>query len=96
MRTFKIIVAVALAALCIGLTGAIYLQSEGAALSVGTLLVLVIVSFLYDNRRSIFSGDKSMRAKLADEKTASAVAQAAALTRLSEGEIRGTPNYSGN
>ncbi len=94
MRTFKIIVALILAAFCIGVTGAIYLQSEGAAISVGSLIFLVIVSFLYDHRRSIFSGGPS-RARLQDEKTATALAQAAAFTRFAEGEVRGTPNYKG-
>ena len=94
MRTFKITVAIILAAFCIGITGAIYLQSEGAAISVGALLVLVIVSFLYDHRRSIFSS-APRRSRLHDERTATAVAQGAAFTRFAEGEVRGTPNYKG-
>lgn len=96
MRKFKIIVAIALAALCIGLTTAIYLQSPGAALAVGLLFLLVVISFLYDHRQAIFSQRAEVTIKLAEEKTALGVAQAAALTRLAEGEIRGTPNYSGS
>ena len=94
MRAFKIIVAIVLSAFCIGITGSIYLQSEGAAISVGLLLFLVIASFLYDHRRSIFSGEAS-RPRIQDEKTATAVAQGAAFTRFAEGEIRGAPNYKG-
>ncbi|MBO6633512.1 hypothetical protein [Parvibaculum sp.] len=94
MRTFKITVALVLAAFCIGVTGAIYLQSEGAAISVGALIFLVIVSFLYDHRRSIFTSDPA-RSHLKDDKTATAVAQGAAFTRFAEGEVRGAPNYKG-
>lgn len=96
MRKFKIVVALALAALCIGLTAAIYLQSPGAALAVGLLLLLVVISFLYDHRQAIFSKPAGITIKLAEEKAALGVTQAAALTRLAEGEIRGAPNYSGS
>ncbi|ABS64283.1 hypothetical protein Plav_2675 [Parvibaculum lavamentivorans DS-1] len=95
MRTFKIILAVLLAAFCIGVTGMIYLQSGGAAIAVGLLLGLVVVSFLFDNRRTLFRGDAG-RKEVVDGKAGLAVAQAAALTRFSEGEVRGTPNYKGN
>lgn len=96
MRKFKIIVAIALAALSVGLTAAIYLQNPGASLAVGLLLLMVLISFLYDHRQAIFSKPTDITIKLADEKTSLGVAQAAALTRLAEGEIRGTPNYSGS
>ena len=94
MRTFKITVTLILAAFCIGVTGAIYLQSEGAAISVGALLFLVIVSFLYDHRSTIFSSEPA-RSRLHDDKVGTAVAQGAAFTRFAEGEVRGTPNYKG-
>lgn len=95
MRIFKIVVALLLAATCIGVTGAIYLQSEGAAIAVGLLLALVVVSFLIDHRKSIFSGGARRDKSLAD-KAGVAVAQAAALTRFAEGEVRGAPDFKGS
>ena len=95
MRTFKITIAWILVAFCVGITGAVYLQSQGAAVAVGSLLPLVLVSFLYDHRTSIFSPGEA-KAKKKDELTGTAVAQGVALTRLAEGEVRGSPNYSGN
>ncbi len=92
MRTFKIVLALLIAAFCIGVTGLIYLQSGGAATGVGLLMGLVVVSFVFDNRRAIFSGGGSRKPAPGD-KTGVAVAQAAALTRFAEGEVRGTPNY---
>ncbi|MEQ8267956.1 MAG: hypothetical protein RH982_12210 [Parvibaculum sp.] len=94
MRTFKIVVALLLAAFCIGVTGAIYLQNEGAAIAVGLLIGLVLVSFLIDHRRSIFTGGGD--GKALDRKAGVGIAQAAALTRFAEGEVRGTPNYKGS
>lgn len=91
MRTFKIIVALLLAAFCIGITGSIYLQSEGAAIAVGLLLVLVVVSFVFDHRQSLFGGSRERPP--AGDKTGVAIAQGTALTRFAEGEVRGTANY---
>lgn len=91
MRTFKIVLALLIAAFCIGVTGLIYLQSGGAATGVGLLMGLVVVSFVFDNRSAIFSG--SPRKPAPGDKTGVAVAQAAALTRFAEGEVRGTPNF---
>ena len=87
MRTFKITIAWILVAFCVGITGAVYLQSQGAAVAVGSLLSLVLVSFLYDHRTSIFSPGEA-KAKKKDELTGTAVAQGVALTRLAEGEVR--------
>lgn len=92
MRTFKIVVALLFAAASIGVTGAIYLQSEGAAIAVGLLLALVIVSFLIDYRKSIFRGG-APRGKSFTDKAGVAVAQGTALTRFAEGEVRGAPNF---
>ncbi|MDZ4380357.1 MAG: hypothetical protein U0942_03345 [Parvibaculum sp.] len=94
MRTFKIVIAAILAALLVGVTGAIYLQSEGAAMSVGSLLALVLLSFVYDNRSQLFGGGAAT-ARAPGGKAGVAIGQATALTRFGEGEVRGTPGYKG-
>lgn len=94
MRTFKIVFLWALIALCVGLTGIIYLQSEGAATAVGSLLLLVIVSFAYDHRASIF-GKGEAAAIRHDEAVGASVGHAVAMSRFADGEVRGAPNYSG-
>jgi uncharacterized membrane protein YfcA len=95
MRTFKIVVLWILVALCVGLTGVIYLQSEGAALAVGSLLLLVIVSFLYDHRASIFSKSEAAAIRH-DEAVGASVGHAVAMSRFADGEVRGAPNFKGN
>lgn len=95
MRLFRIIIAVTLALGGIGVTVAVYLQNETGAIAVGSLLLLVLVSFLVDNRRSLFPGERE-RLKLQDKKVATAIAQGTALTRFAEGEVRGSPTYGGN
>ncbi|MBX3447598.1 MAG: hypothetical protein KF765_12665 [Parvibaculaceae bacterium] len=95
MRLFRIIIAVTLALGGIGVTAAVYMQNETGAIAVGSLLFLVLVSFLVDNRRSLFPGEAE-RLKLQDKKVATAIAQGTALTRFAEGEVRGSPTYSGN
>lgn len=94
MRTFKIVIAVALIALFVGVTGAIYLQSEAAAISVGSLFGLVLLSFLYDNWSVLFGGDAAP-ARAPRGKSGVAIGQATALTRFGEGEVRGAPGYKG-
>lgn len=94
MRTFKIVIAVALMALLVGVTGAIYMQSEGAAISVGFLFGLVLLSFLYDNRSVLFGGE-AVSARAPRGKAGVAIGQATALTRFGEGEVRGAPGYKG-
>ncbi|MDO9126063.1 hypothetical protein [Parvibaculum sp.] len=91
MRTFKIILALLIAAFCVGVTGLIYLQSGGGATGVGLLMGLVFVSFVFDNRSAIFGGGS--RKPVPGGKAGVAIAQGAALTRFAEGEVRGTPNY---
>ena len=44
MRVFKITIAILLTVFFLGVTAAIYLQSRGAALSVGLLLALISLS----------------------------------------------------
>ncbi|PKQ05544.1 MAG: hypothetical protein CVT73_11585 [Alphaproteobacteria bacterium HGW-Alphaproteobacteria-12] len=95
MRVFKIIVAASLSVFFLGVTVAIYLQSHGAALSVGLLLALIVASFLFDRRRSLSARSRT-RGRGLSENTRLAVSESAALTRLQEGEVRGTPNYKGN
>ncbi|MBX3504628.1 MAG: hypothetical protein KF895_04055 [Parvibaculum sp.] len=95
MRLFRIIIAVTLALGGIGVTAAVYLQNETGAVAVGSLLFLVLVSFLVDNRRTLFPGEAE-RLKLQDKKVATAIAQGTALTRFAEGEVRGSPTYGGN
>tara|TARA_R110002110_G_scaffold63285_11_gene176153 strand:+ start:6034 stop:6321 length:288 start_codon:yes stop_codon:yes gene_type:complete len=95
MRVFKITIAILLTVFFLGVTAAIYLQSRGAALSVGLLLALILATFLFDHRRSIFGG-KRVHSRALGENTRLAVAEGTALTRLHEGEVRGTPNYKGN
>lgn len=94
MRTFKIVIAVVLVALLVGVTGAIYMQSQAGAISAGSLLGLVLLSFLYDNWSVLFGGG-SAPASTPRGKTGVAVGQAAALTRFSEGEVRGAPGFKG-
>ena len=94
MRTFKIVIAVVLIALLVGVTGAIYMQSEAAAISVGSLLGLVLLSFLYDNWSVLF-GAGSAPARAHRGKAGVAIGQATALTRFGEGEVRGAPGYKG-
>ncbi|PKQ01679.1 MAG: hypothetical protein CVT73_22170, partial [Alphaproteobacteria bacterium HGW-Alphaproteobacteria-12] len=91
MRTFKIVITAILTVLLVGVTGAIYMQSEAAAISVGSLSSLVLLSFLYDNRSALFGGGASARAPRG--KTGVAIGQATALTRFGEGEVRGAPGY---
>ncbi|MCF8470839.1 MAG: hypothetical protein K9G30_08640 [Parvibaculum sp.] len=95
MRVFKIIVAASLSVFCLGVTAAIYLQSPGAALSVGLLLALIAASVLFDRRQSLSAG-KRTRGRGLSENARLAVAEGTALTRLQEGEVRGAPNYKGN
>jgi hypothetical protein len=95
MRLFKIIIAAIIALGGAAVTGAIYLQNETGAIGVGSLVFLVLVSFVADNRKSIFSRDAAS-IKRRDEKVATAIAQGTALTRFAEGEVRGSPSYSGN
>lgn len=95
MRLFRIIIAAIIALGGAGVTGAIYLQNETGAIGVGALVVLVLVSFMADNRRSLFASDAGSK-KQHDKKVATAIAQGTALTRLAEGEVRGSPSYSGN
>lgn len=95
MRLFKIIIAAIIALGGAGVTGAIYLQNETGALGVGSLLLLVLVSFVADNRRSLFSAEAA-RINRRDEKVGTAIAQGTALTRFAEGEVRGSPTFSGN
>ena len=94
MRTFKTVIAVVLIALLVGVTGAIYMQSEAAAISVGSLLGLVLLSFLYDNWSVPFGGG-SAPARAPRGKASIAIGQATALTRFGEGEVRGAPGYKG-
>lgn len=95
MRLIRIIIVAIIALGGAGVTGAIYLQNETGALGVGSLLLLVLVSFVADNRRSLFPSEAD-RLKLQDKKVATAIAQGTALTRFAEGEVRGSPTYSGN
>ena len=94
MRNFKTVIAVVLIALLVGVTGAIYMQSEAAAISVGSLLGLVLLSFLYDNWSVLFGGG-SAPARAPRGKAGIAIGQATALTRFGEGEVRGAPGYKG-
>lgn len=95
MRVFRIIIVASLSVFFLGVTAAIYLQSRGAALSVGLLLALIVASFIFDRRHSLF-GRRRTRGHGLSENTRLAVAQSAALTRLQEGEVRGTSNYKGS
>lgn len=95
MRLFKIIIASIIALGGAGVTGAIYLQNETGAIGVGSLIFLVLVSFMADNRRSLFPGEAE-RISRRDKKVGTAIAQGTALTRFAEGEVRGSPTFSGN
>jgi apolipoprotein N-acyltransferase len=54
MRTFKISIAVFLVLASSAITALTYLQSHGAGISTGILLLLVIVAYTYDHRHHIF------------------------------------------
>lgn len=95
MRLLRIIIASIIGIGGAGVTGAIYLQSETGAVGVGSLVFLVLVSFIADNRASLFSVSAAQKAKR-DEKVATAIAQGTALTRFAEGEVRGSPKFSGS
>lgn len=56
MRDVKFVVGLLLLAACSLVTYACYLQSPGAGFSMGILLSIVILSFLYDHGRHIFGG----------------------------------------
>lgn len=62
MRRTKIIIGLVLLAACAGLTLVCYLQSHGAGISMGVLLTIVILSFLYDHGGHIFWGTPASRA----------------------------------
>ncbi len=95
MRLLRIIIASIIGIGGTLVTGAIYLQSETGAIAVGSLVFLVLVSFVADNRASLFSRSPTQIAKR-DEKVATAIAQGTALTRFAEGEVRGSPKFTGN
>lgn len=94
MRLFKIIIALIIALGGIGATAAVYMQSETGAIGLGSLVFLVLVSFVADNRSTLFASGGG-RTGRRDEKVATAIAQGTALTRFAEGEVRGAPHFSG-
>ncbi|HUD50294.1 hypothetical protein [Parvibaculum sp.] len=57
MRAFKITFALLLVLASIAITGLTYIQSHGAGISTGILLVLVIVAYAYDHRHHLFGMD---------------------------------------
>jgi len=54
MRAFKIGLALILVLASAAITALTYLQSHGAGVSTGVLLLLVIVAYVYDHRHHIF------------------------------------------
>ncbi|MDR3499272.1 MAG: hypothetical protein P4L72_08600 [Parvibaculum sp.] len=58
MRAFKITFALILVLSSAALTGLIYIQSQGAGISTGLLLALVILCYAYDHRHHLFGADK--------------------------------------
>jgi len=88
MRIVRIILALIVSIFAIGSTAAIHRQSELAAIAVALLFAIFITSFVVEYRRAT----QTRKAReTSSGKTGVAVAQGAALTRLADGEISGTP-----
>lgn len=58
MRGLKITFGVMLLLVSVAVTAACYLQSQGAGISTGSLLAIVITAYAYDHRRHLFSRSK--------------------------------------
>lgn len=54
MRAFKIVFAMLLILASVAITGLTYIQSHGAGISTGILLMLVITAYVYDHRHHLF------------------------------------------
>jgi hypothetical protein len=92
MRGFKIIFGVALLLVSIAITAACYVQSHGAGIGTGALLVIVITAYLYDHWRHIFGGETSrLKGGLTSTETA-IINQGRIIAQRQDGEIRGLPS----
>ena len=90
MRMLRMFTAGVIAIGGAALTVLILLQSQGAGISVGALAALCFVSFVYDNRQSLFNGEVKAK-KTSKEAQRAAIGHVHAMSRLESGEVRGAP-----